>query len=82
MLAIEAIRTDIERVLREAGHDDVLVHLVLSPAWTTDWLSEPARRKLGGSPRTREVSRFGSTARKASWVCKACREPFDAFKPL
>ena len=33
-----------------------------------------------GSPDTRELSRFGSTACKSLWVCQACREPFDHFK--
>ena len=33
-----------------------------------------------GSPDTRELSRFGSTACKSLWVCNACREPFDHFK--
>lgn len=33
-----------------------------------------------GSPDTRELSRFGSTACKALWVCRACGEPFDSFK--
>ena len=35
-----------------------------------------------GSPDTRESSRFGSTACKALWVCRSCREPFDHFKTL
>lgn len=35
-----------------------------------------------GSPDTRELSRFGSTACKALWVCNACTEPFDRFKEL
>jgi ring-1,2-phenylacetyl-CoA epoxidase subunit PaaD len=35
-----------------------------------------------GSPDTRELSRFGSTACKALWRCDACAEPFDHFKPL
>lgn len=33
-----------------------------------------------GSPDTREVSRFGSTACKALYECRACREPFDHFR--
>jgi ring-1,2-phenylacetyl-CoA epoxidase subunit PaaD len=33
-----------------------------------------------GSPDTRELSRFGSTACKALWVCSSCAEPFDSFK--
>jgi ring-1,2-phenylacetyl-CoA epoxidase subunit PaaD len=35
-----------------------------------------------GSPDTRELSRFGSTACKSLWVCNACREPFDHFKTI
>ena len=35
-----------------------------------------------GSLDTRESSRFGSTACKSLRVCRACREPFDHFKPL
>ena len=30
----------------DAGRDDVRVDFVLSPAWTTDWMSEAGRRKL------------------------------------
>jgi ring-1,2-phenylacetyl-CoA epoxidase subunit PaaD len=33
-----------------------------------------------GSGRTRELSRFGSTACKALWACDDCLEPFDHFK--
>ena len=35
-----------------------------------------------GSPDTRELSRFGSTACKSLWVCNACKEPFDYFKAI
>jgi ring-1,2-phenylacetyl-CoA epoxidase subunit PaaD len=34
-----------------------------------------------GSDRTRVVSRYGSTPCKAHYVCEACQEPFDYFKP-
>jgi len=33
-----------------------------------------------GSPRTEEISRFGSTPCKALHRCLACGEPFDRFK--
>ena len=33
-----------------------------------------------GSDDTEVLSEFGSTACKALWRCKACREPFDYFK--
>ncbi|MFC8847892.1 MULTISPECIES: 1,2-phenylacetyl-CoA epoxidase subunit PaaD [unclassified Micromonospora] len=35
-----------------------------------------------GSAETEQVSRFGSTACKALWRCRACREPFDHLKAL
>jgi ring-1,2-phenylacetyl-CoA epoxidase subunit PaaD len=45
-------------------------------------LSLTVRCPQCGSPDTRELSRFGSTACKALWVCNACAEPFDRFKEL
>lgn len=107
--AMEAIQADVRAALATAGFDDVTVRLVLSPAWTTDWITDQGRRRLEeygvappasrardgavpltlsvrcpqcGSPDTRELSRFGSTACKALWVCSSCREPFDHFKSL
>ena len=104
--AMDAIRDDIVAAFHEAGRDDVRVDFVLSPAWTTDWMSDEGKRKLldygivpperrgpipltlslrcpqCGSPDTRELSRFGSTACKSLWVCNACREPFDHFKAI
>jgi ring-1,2-phenylacetyl-CoA epoxidase subunit PaaD len=44
--AVDAIRDDIVATLRAHGHEDVVVEVVLSPAWTTDWLSGAGRRKL------------------------------------
>jgi ring-1,2-phenylacetyl-CoA epoxidase subunit PaaD len=44
--AIDPIRREVERVVREAGYDDAEVRMELSPAWTTDWMSEAGRRKL------------------------------------
>ena len=114
--AMEAIEADVETAVRAAGFDRVVVRRVLSPAWTTDWMTEDGRRKLVdygiappsartsgrtpaatygpvlvslsvrcpqcGSPDTRELSGFGSTACKALWQCVACREPFDHFKAI
>ncbi|WP_246036099.1 1,2-phenylacetyl-CoA epoxidase subunit PaaD [Sinomonas susongensis] len=44
--AMDAIRDDLERVFHEAGHERVQVDLVLSPAWTTDWMTEEGKAKL------------------------------------
>lgn len=35
-----------------------------------------------GSLDTERLSEFGSTACKALWRCRGCREPFDQIKPL
>jgi ring-1,2-phenylacetyl-CoA epoxidase subunit PaaD len=34
------------------------------------------------SPDTERLSAFGSTACKALYRCRACREPFEHFKPI
>lgn len=44
--AMDVIALDITAALAEAGFDQVRVERVLSPAWTTDWLSPAAREKL------------------------------------
>ncbi|MEP6760395.1 MAG: 1,2-phenylacetyl-CoA epoxidase subunit PaaD [Sporichthyaceae bacterium] len=108
--AMDAIRTDVVQALTDAGFANAVVHTVLSPAWTTDWMSDEGKRKLlaygiappsrrtttngpvlvslsvrcpqCGSGDTRELSRFGSTACKALWSCRACLEPFDHFKAI
>jgi ring-1,2-phenylacetyl-CoA epoxidase subunit PaaD len=108
--AMDVIRHDVESAVNQAGFDRVEVRTVLSPAWTTDWMTEQGRRALQeygiappgrrttsdgpvpltlsvrcpqcGSADTRESSRFGSTACKSLWVCRACREPFDHFKVI
>jgi len=44
--AMEAIRADIEAVLRGEGAAEVVVRMVLAPAWSTDWISERGRHQL------------------------------------
>lgn len=106
--AVEAIRDELVMALTASGFDEVDIELTLSPAWTTDWMSEEGKRKLSaygiapptgraahggpvpltlavrcpqcGSLDTRELSRFGSTACKAMYECRACLEPFDHFR--
>ncbi|HET8614220.1 MAG TPA: 1,2-phenylacetyl-CoA epoxidase subunit PaaD [Actinomycetales bacterium] len=109
--AMDTIKADVLEALRRSGFSRLRVDLVLSPAWTTDWMSENGRRKLAeygiappateserragpvsltlgrrcpqcGSLDTEQLSRFGSTACKSLWRCRACAEPFDHFKTL
>ena len=106
--ATEVIEQSVVTALTERGLEKVEIERVLSPAWTTEWITDEGREKLreygiappekGGTKRellfgtrqiacprcaaldTQVVSEFGSTACKALWRCRSCREPFDYFK--
>jgi ring-1,2-phenylacetyl-CoA epoxidase subunit PaaD len=57
--AMDEIRADVRAALAREGWRDVEVRTVLSPAWTTDWMSEDGRRKLreyGIAPPARRVA--------------------------
>ena len=44
--AMGVMRADLVHALHSAGFADVDVRTVLSPAWSTDWISAAGRRKL------------------------------------
>ena len=44
--AMDMIEVEIKSVLQENGFQNPKVTTILSPAWTTDWLSENGRKKL------------------------------------
>lgn len=44
--AMDVIRMNIRMALLENGFKNVKVTTVLSPAWTTDWMSEEGKQKL------------------------------------
>jgi ring-1,2-phenylacetyl-CoA epoxidase subunit PaaD len=44
--AMDTMRDDLEHALRGAGYRDVEIRTVLTPAWSTDWITENGRRKL------------------------------------
>ena len=44
--ATEVIEKDIASYLRAKGLQEVKIRRVLSPAWTTDWITDEGRRKL------------------------------------
>ncbi|MGY1725117.1 1,2-phenylacetyl-CoA epoxidase subunit PaaD [Blastococcus sp. SYSU DS0533] len=47
--AMGVMRADLLRALHEAGFDDVDVRTVLSPAWTSDWITDEGRTKLAAA---------------------------------
>ena len=75
--AMEAIRTDLVDALASAGYQQVQVEFVLSPAWTTDWLSEEGRAKLAAygvaPPAPRNAD--GRVALTLSVRCPQCGSP-------
>lgn len=44
--AMATMRGDLDAALRAAGFADVRIETVLSPPWTSDWISERGREKL------------------------------------
>lgn len=44
--AMDAISFDIRLKLLEHGYKKIRISTVLSPAWTTDWMTEEGKRKL------------------------------------
>lgn len=44
--AMDAISIDIRLKLLEHGYKNIKITSILSPAWTTDWMSEDGKRKL------------------------------------
>jgi ring-1,2-phenylacetyl-CoA epoxidase subunit PaaD len=47
--AMAEIRADVSRRLAAAGFSAVEVRTVLSPPWTTDWITDAGRRKLAAA---------------------------------
>ena len=76
--------------ITERGRAALLEYGIAPPTHTSTAArgSGPVAVALGvrcpqcGSPDTHELTRFGSTACKALWRCRACREPFDHVKTL
>ena len=76
--AMDEIRADIRTALAARGVDDVEVRTVLSPAWTTDWMSEAGREALrayGIAPPTRRPAGpvpLGLPLPRAALTCPQC----------
>lgn len=44
--AMSMIALNIQEALLEAGYENARIETVLSPAWTTDWMSDSGKEKL------------------------------------
>jgi ring-1,2-phenylacetyl-CoA epoxidase subunit PaaD len=47
--ALAHIAAEVRNRLRRAGYRDAEVHTVLTPPWTTDWITDVGRRKLAAA---------------------------------
>lgn len=73
--AMKRIEDDILEKLAENDIHNASVELVLSPAWTTDWLSESGKRKLkeyGIAPPVDEVDKSVLFADPTGVACPRC----------
>lgn len=73
--AMQQIETDILHKLKEKGLANATVKHVLSPAWTTDWISEEGRQKLrlyGIAPPVNEPDKTALFAEPPRVSCPKC----------
>jgi ring-1,2-phenylacetyl-CoA epoxidase subunit PaaD len=75
--AMDMIRANIRMHLLEHGFSDVRIETVLSPAWTTDWMSEAGKEKLkayGIAPPlpAQQVCRLEWFSREEAIECPHC----------
>lgn len=77
--AIDQMRDDVTARLHEAGYQDVAVSTTLSPAWTTDWMSDAGKRKLEeygiAPPHVRSALGDGPVRIQLSIKCPRCHSP-------
>lgn len=75
--ATEVIERLIEQALLERGAGRVSVRRVMSPAWTTDWISDAGRKKLeayGIAPPEPGGGKRGLLSGQYPVACPRCRE--------
>jgi ring-1,2-phenylacetyl-CoA epoxidase subunit PaaD len=73
--ATEVIRNSIESRLQSEGYERAKVESVLSPAWTSDWLTDSARTKLkeyGIAPPAHAVGNPKHLFREPKVTCPRC----------
>mgnify|MGYP001820254925 FL=1 len=93
--ATEVIESSVAAALEERGVEDVRIRRVLSPPWTTDWITPVGREKLrvyGIAPperRERPIAcpRCGSdktdvVSEFGSTACKAAYKCLDCLEPF
>jgi ring-1,2-phenylacetyl-CoA epoxidase subunit PaaD len=76
--AMRTIEEEISKLLHSAGINDFKIKTILSPAWTTDWISQDGRKKLkeyGIAPPSSSAAahlKAITEGRKVKAVCPFC----------
>jgi ring-1,2-phenylacetyl-CoA epoxidase subunit PaaD len=73
--AMKVMEEDIIEKLTEKGMQNISVELVLSPAWTTDWITEEGREKLrayGIAPPEDEIDKNVLFSKPTVVPCPKC----------
>ena len=74
--AMKVIEDDIRAALKKPGCEQVEIKTVLSPAWTTDWITEEAKKKLHAygiaPPHKTSQDKNSLLGRQKEIVCPQC----------
>ena len=75
--AMKQMEDDVKSKLKENGFDEVKVKTVYTPAWTTDWLSTAARKKLQdygiAPPEESTTDKSFLTGKTKNITCPRCK---------
>jgi len=75
--AMDMIEVNIKSILQEHEFEKVVITTVLSPAWTTDWLSEEGKQKLLAygiaPPQGSSKSKRALFSEETGIICPQCR---------
>lgn len=74
--AMDMIEVEIKATLQEHGFEKVIITTILSPAWTTDWLSEAGKKKLRAygiaPPQGKAKSKRALFSEESGIICPQC----------
>lgn len=75
--AMKQMEDDVRKKLVEKGFEEIKITTVFNPAWTTDWMSEAARKKLqnyGIAPPEESTSDKSFLTNKPKFItCPRCK---------
>ncbi len=77
--AMKVIEDDIRSLLKNNGFDQIRIQTTLSPAWTTDWISDAAKERLRAygisPPEKTSVDKNSLLGKNRTINCPQCGSP-------